>query len=204
MQRGARVHRGLPPGGWPRGLSSACTVCTAHTHTRARAHARRRRCIYIYTYTHIHTLYRAGPVVRTLKWAERARGTGAGEAEGTRFVLRLFSSPLVPPLSPSCFHSSSPSHFVFFSRCFGRSRSPAYIRNTRSARNERRSGILRIQRSPLGTRLMRGGYSLDETHIPEIVACLIPAFPRFLGWLRRRCQDWSVIVTRCVFGKRNW
>lgn len=68
-----RAHRGLPTGGWPRGLSSACThACTCALH---------RRAVHVHT---THTVYRVGPVVRTLKRTEE---------EGTRFVLRLFSSP---------------------------------------------------------------------------------------------------------------
>lgn len=53
---------------------------------------------------------------------------------------------------------------------------------------------------------MCGGYSLDETHTPEIVACLIPAFGygssddygAAASERIRRCR------TRRVFAKRNW
>lgn len=104
-----------------------------------------------------------------------------GKGEGTRFVLRLFSSLLVPSLPPplpfSFFPSPPPlAPSFFFSSLFSgvhgaRVYSEHASRGTRDGAEYLEFNDPRWERG----RCAMGGYSLDETHIPEIVACLIPA-----------------------------
>lgn len=85
---------------------------------------------------------------------------------------------LVPSFPPShIFFLLFPSSFFGFAS-FGRLRGAAYIRNTLRETRDGAAEYLGFNDAPLGTQPMRPGYSLDETHTPEVVACLIPALLR--------------------------
>lgn len=137
-----------------------------HPRAHTRAHARCTAlfsCIAVIVHVYVYTRF-IGPD-RSLELLKRAGERGGHALCFTTIFLSSFLRS---------FSFSGVFFFpLFFVCCFGRSRSRVYSEH--APRDERRNGILRIQRSPLGTQPMCGGYSLDETHTPEIVACLIPA-----------------------------
>lgn len=121
-------------------------------------------------YTYMHTVYRAGPVVRTLK---RLRGETDGR-EGTRFVLWLFSS-LRSPSSPfpPVYHLRL---FLFvFWLLFRAFRGAAYIRNT--LRETRRDGAkyLEFNDPRWETQSMRWIFARWNSYPEGCCLCLIPA-----------------------------